>query len=148
MNESIWGMNLRFTIFSTVWFYLLILKFRDRVSDVIREEFADRIIAAEREAERSKNRVAELESRHKTALADLKRLVFNLFQKAVDIWLLNYAWNFSMNWFNTDMYNLNSKPLGNISMQFFTESAIDESQFSDPWFKSSWSINLKIHVSF
>jgi len=46
---------------------------RERVSDVIREEFADRIVKAERDLERTRADKAEAEARHRNEYNDLKR---------------------------------------------------------------------------
>ena len=47
--------------------------FRERVSDVIREEFADRIIKAEKDLEVSRVAHAEAEARYKSECIELKR---------------------------------------------------------------------------
>ena len=46
---------------------------RERVSDVIREEFADRIVKAEKDLERTKSEMAESEARHRNEYSELKR---------------------------------------------------------------------------
>ena len=47
--------------------------FRERVSDVIREEFADRLIKAEKDLEVSRVTHAEAEARYKSECIELKR---------------------------------------------------------------------------
>lgn len=45
---------------------------RDHISDVIRQEFADRIVAIEDENRRLKNEVSELKARHRLEVERLK----------------------------------------------------------------------------
>lgn len=45
---------------------------RDHISDVIRQEFADRIVATEDENRRLKNEVSELKARHRLELERLR----------------------------------------------------------------------------
>jgi 5-azacytidine-induced protein 1 len=45
---------------------------RDRVSDVIRQEFADRLVATDEENKRVKNEMSELKARHKVELERAK----------------------------------------------------------------------------
>ena len=61
------------TIFDVEKQYVFI---RERVSDVIREEFADRIVKAEKDLERTKSEMAESEARHRNEYNELKRFVY------------------------------------------------------------------------
>jgi 5-azacytidine-induced protein 1 len=45
---------------------------RDHVSDVVRQEFADRIVATEEENKRLKNEMSELKARHRIELERAK----------------------------------------------------------------------------
>ena len=46
---------------------------RDRVSDVIRQEFADRLVATDEENKRVKNEMSELKARHRVELDRAKQ---------------------------------------------------------------------------
>ena len=54
---------------------------RSHVSDVIRQEFADRLVATDEENKRVKNDMSELKARHKIEVERAKAEV-NLVQKA------------------------------------------------------------------
>jgi len=48
---------------------------RDHVSDVVRQEFADKLVATEEESKRVKQEMAELKSRHKIEIERMKQEV-------------------------------------------------------------------------
>ena len=75
---------------STVYLVISVLQLtdkmhreRDRVSDIIRQEFADRLVATDEENKRVKNEMSEMKARHRIELDRCKVQMDAMLPKSV-----------------------------------------------------------------